>query len=90
MTITPLNCIASCRTGTLRNTTVAEITAALGFVPNILDDPFKVENSWGARVDGEIIAIWDYKGSHTFGQFSTYGPDDILEKLFGVNYHSDD
>lgn len=71
------------RTGTLKEVTVADISRVLGFEANIEDDPDKVENSWGFTVDGERCAIWDYKGSHTYNSFSTFGPREVFEQLFG-------
>ena len=58
--------------------TVEEITKILGFAPNVKDDPFKVKNSWGFKVDGVQCGIWDYKGS----RWSFFGPREIAEKLF--------
>lgn len=71
------------RTGSLVGVTAAQISQVLGFGPNIKDDPYKVVNSWCALVDGNLIAIWDYKGSHEYGVFSTYGNPEILDQLFG-------
>jgi len=78
--------IGSHRTGSLYDINVSTINRILGFEPNQDDDPDKVVNSWGFIVDGEKCAVWDYKGSHEFGQFSTYGPNEVFEKLFGTNY----
>ena len=47
--------------------------------PNMDDDESKVKHSWGYRVDGEPIAIWDYYGH----EWSYYGNADTLRKLFG-------
>ena len=77
------------RTGTIRNTTATRISEILGFEPNREDDPDKVVNSWQARVGDKIIAVWDYKGSHRHGQFSTYGDSKILSELFGESYKKD-
>ena len=78
--------IGSHRTGSLLDINVATISEVLGFEPNYDDDPDKVVNSWAFTVDDEKCAIWDYKGSHEHGTFSTYGPSEIFEKLFGTNY----
>lgn len=86
MTIVPNSNIGGHRTGTLYDINVETINKILGFEPNIEDDPDKVVNSWGFEVDGERCAIWDYKGSHLHGQFSTYGSHDVFDKLFGTNY----
>ena len=80
--------------GELRDITAAEITELLGFKPNIKDDPYKVVNSWAFKVrpigsdkQPVLIAIWDYKGSHRAGIFSTYGPHELLESMFFGHYH---
>ena len=79
--------------GELRDITAAEITELLGFKPNIKDDPYKVVNSWAFKVrpigsdkQPVLIAIWDYKGSHRAGIFSTYGPHDLLGEMFFGHY----
>lgn len=74
------------KTGTLQSMTVDRINEILGFKPNVDDDPYKVKYSWQFLVDGELCAVWDWKGSAGFGQFSTYGPSDRLEQLFGAKY----
>jgi hypothetical protein len=84
MIIEPSDIAGSHRTGTLKNVTVADISRVLGFEANIEDDPYKVVNSWGFTVDGERCAIWDYKGSHTYNSFSTFGPRAVFEQLFGM------
>jgi len=71
------------RTGTLRGVSVEEINNILGFKPNVKDDPSKVVNSWGFLADGVPCGIWDYKGSHKAGQFSTDGPAAVFKSLFG-------
>ena len=86
MNIQPVDQLGSHRTGSLRGITVAEIREVLGFAPNCDDDPSKVVNSWGFTVDGEHCGIWDYKGSHRIGEFSTFGPHEVLSKLFGARY----
>lgn len=70
------------RTGGLHNITAEGITARLGFPPNQDDDPAKVVNSWGFTVDGVRCAVWDYRGSHLDGRFSTWGPREALAKVF--------
>lgn len=74
------------RTGTIRGLTKYRISEILGFIPNVKDDPDKVVNSWGFKVDGVPCAIWDYKGSHHFDRFSTWGAHDVFKQLFGDNY----
>jgi hypothetical protein len=77
---------SSHRTGTLYDINVETINRILGFEANSDDDPDKVVNSWRFMADEEQCAIWDYKGSHEYGQFSTFGPNEVFEKLFGTNY----
>lgn len=86
MNIVPNPNAVGYKTGQLNNITVDEIVSVLGFSSNVNDDPTKVVNSWGATVDDVEIAIWDYKGSHQFGQFSTYGPHETFLSLFGSSY----
>lgn len=88
MKITSVNKSGAYRTGTLRKTNVDEINAILGFEPNVEDDPYKVKHSWGFKADGKQCGIWDYKGSNSWGTFSTYGPDEVFRKLFGDKYIS--
>lgn len=87
--IVPVENAGSHRTGTLRVVSKESITKALGFEPNVDDDPDKVTASWSFTVDGERCAVWDYKGSFEFGQASTYGPHDALRKVFGPHYVGD-
>jgi hypothetical protein len=86
MHITPINTAGASKTGTLYDINVTTITQILGFGPNIDDDPAKVVNSWGFEIDGQKFGIWDYKGSHQLGQFSTYGNPKVLSKLFPAHY----
>lgn len=74
------------RTGTLVELKVSEVSFLFGFEPNRADDPIKVKFSWGARVGDEVVAVWDYKGSHVSGVFSTYGPSWALREIFGENF----
>ena len=86
MNIKPIDTAGASKTGTLYDINVATITEVLGFGPNIEDDPHKVVNSWGFEIDGQKFGIWDYKGSHHAGQFSTYGNGKVLAKLFPAHY----
>ena len=87
LTIVPKsNICGSHRTGTLYDINVATINEILGFAPNVQDDPDKVVNSWGFMINNQKFAIWDYKGSHKYGQFSTYGDPKVLAELFGTNF----
>ena len=79
MKIVPVNSPGDHRScGVSSDYTVEEITKILGFPPNVKDDPFKVKNSWGFKVDGVQCGIWVYKGS----RWSFFGPREIAEKLF--------
>lgn len=95
LTVKPHSVGGSHRTGTLQNITVEKINKILGFESNVKDDPYKVKNSWGFKVMADILGvevtvatcgIWDYKGSHEYGTFSTYGPVGVFKKLFGKKY----
>lgn len=71
------------RTGSINGLTAAKISKLLGFKPNMKDDPSKVVNSWQFRVDGKLCAVWDYRGSQKWNEFSTYGDHASLQKVFG-------
>jgi hypothetical protein len=86
MVITPISTSGQSRTGALYDISVTAIAEVLGFPPNVIDDPDKVVNSWGFEIDGQKFGIWDYKGSHLMGQFSTYGNSKVLAKLFPAHY----
>ena len=86
MIINPINVGGEFKTGALYDINVDTITEVLGFAPNVADDPHKVVNSWGFEIDGHKFGIWDYKGSHHAGQFSTYGDAGVLSKLFPAHY----
>lgn len=84
--IVPINQPGDNRTGGITGLTVELITAVLGFPPNVQDDPEKVKYSWGFTADGVRCGIWNYKGSDQYGEWSTFGPKNILVKLFGGQY----
>jgi hypothetical protein len=86
MNIIPYDMPGDSRTGTLDDITIDAIVEVLGFEHNVQDDPDKVVNSWGFKVDGVQCAIWDYKGSHLHGSFSTFGPHEIFQQLFPAHY----
>ena len=65
--------IASHKQGSI-HATKEQIVKVLGFKPNVDDDPSKVVNSWGFTIDGEDAAIWDWKGSEYFNEFSYFNP----------------
>ncbi len=85
-TIVPVAIAGDCRTGSLSETSIREITSILGFTPNVKDGDAKVKASWGFMVDGVRCGIWDYKGSYRDGYFSTFGPHHLLVHLFGAKY----
>jgi hypothetical protein len=80
--ITPVELMGTHRTGTLENISKRIIIDVLGFEPNSEDDPDKVVSSWTFEVDGKPAAIWDYKGSHLRGVYSTYDPHKVLGEVF--------
>ena len=81
--IKPINYFISTHaTGRLENINKTKIMQVLGFEPNVEDDPDKVVSSWVFEVDGKPAAIWDYKGSHLRGQYSTYDPHGVLGEVF--------
>lgn len=84
--IKPAFLSSSYRTGTLVNINKTIITQLLGFEPNKDDDPDKVVSSWTFEVDGKPAAIWDYKGSHRVGQYSTYDPHGVLGEVFDSKF----
>ena len=86
ITIKPVNTAnGTYRTGGLVNLTKSQIINVLGFKPNVDDDPDKVVNSWAFTIDGDLCAIWDYKGSHLFNRWSCYDPTGALPALFDVS-----
>jgi len=92
MKITPnANAVnGSHRTGTLQGMTAEKISKILGFSPNVNDDEEKVVHCWAGYVNGDKnrpIAIWDYKGSHLYGQYSTYGDRKALRELFDLGLY---
>jgi hypothetical protein len=84
--IKPVSKAGDCRTGSLSKITKKEIVKILGFEPNVKDDEFKVKYSWGFTVNGRRCGVWDYKGSHKDGLWSTYGPAQELAAVFGNRF----
>jgi len=81
---TPYNKLRSGgRQGGIKHTvTASEITAALGFAPNMQpssDGKVRLEWQWKAP-NGQICSVWDYKGA----RWSFYGPKAEMETLFGA------
>ena len=90
MKFTPSTVFGSSRQGVIRDITEQEIEEIFGFPPNVDDDPHKVVHSWAVDVDDTYtIHVWDYKGSHMFGEFSVCGDPSILEMIFGDRYQCD-
>jgi hypothetical protein len=85
-TIIPVAKAGDYRTGGLRNLRPGGIVRVLGFAPNVEDDTEKVSHSWGFTVDGERCGIWSYKGSERAERWSTYGPRNHFEALFGAEH----
>lgn len=88
MIIEPIRKVGSSRTGTLHVLTYTNIKTILGFEANVteLDDPYKVDASWGFAIDGSVCGIWSYRGSGARGTWSTYGDQDKLKAVFGEFY----
>lgn len=86
--IVPVSYMDSHKTGRIVGLTKAEIDRILGFKPNVDDDASKVKHSWGFSVDNNKCAVWDWKGSHKFKEWSAYGPDAVLREVFGSSYQS--
>lgn len=47
----------------------------------------KVTIEWRFQADGVDCAIWDYKGSAKYDQYSAYMPATIGQALFGAAYN---
>jgi hypothetical protein len=86
MNIEPCPTPGDSKTGNLYGISREKIISILGFKPNVKDDPYKVKNSWGFIADGVRCGIWDYKGSHEYNEWSTYGSPEVFVKLFGTHY----
>lgn len=87
MMIRPYNKrVMSFRTGSIQNVTEKDITTKLGIKPirySKNEGDGKVTRQWVFTVDNEKFAIWDYKGSAKFNQFSFWGQRDVMGKIFG-------
>jgi hypothetical protein len=70
------------REGRVEETTVEEINSRLGFTSNGWMDE-KVEYAWKFTANGFDCAIWSYRSSHLWNQFSFFGPAEIFTKIFG-------
>ena len=88
MNIEPEYKVGSCRTALVHGLNYMQMREKIGFDPNVthLDDPMKVDASWGMKVDGRFCAIWSYKGSGTHSVWSAYGDHEKLAELFGPHF----
>lgn len=82
----PVDVAGDSRTGSLSGLNVNDLERLIGFKANVKDDPSKVKYSWGFKVNGKRCAVWDYYGGWKRGEWSTFGPADVLTKLFGSAY----
>ncbi len=80
-------CISSHKTGSLRAVTTSHIEAVLGVVCRRDDASGKVETFFEFRIArGQRIcecALWDWKGSAQWFEFSTFGDQRVFKELFG-------
>ena len=80
------------RTGTLKGLTLSEIQAML---PDIQPDTRpsadrKVTIMWRFTANTKPCGIWNYRQSYEVrGELSTFGPDGVLDTLFGKAYAPD-
>lgn len=79
--IKPKTNVASYKTGTLTGKNKFDIERALGFPPNVDDDPDKVRYSWAFTINGRECAIWDWKGSADHDVWSVYDPGLVLATI---------
>lgn len=84
--VVPINEAGSHRTGTLVRVSKKRVDEVLGFKPNVPDDETKVKYSWGFKYRGHKCGIWDYYGSWRNEEFSTFGPKEVFEELFGTEH----
>ena len=80
------------RTGTLKGLTLSEIQETLpGIQPDTRPSADrKVTILWRFSANAKPCGIWNYHRSYEVrGELSTFGPDGILETLFGKAYASD-
>src|SRR5210317_74689 len=92
LNIVPVAKAGAYRTGKIQGLTLGDIQDKLGFAPNVADAAGKVTASWGfvlnptAEGKGAVCGIWDYKGSGRLKQWSTYGPREVFQAIFGDAY----
>lgn len=86
LAITPIPAdehIVSMRTGTLTHINAQQITERLGIDPTRNTIEGQCDHTWRFRVGEHDCSIWDMKGSGRFGMWSTCGPAEIFNALFG-------
>lgn len=74
----------TCRQGTLRGQTPKKITETLGVRDVGCPTRSKTTNEWYFSVGGFHCGIWNYKGSDEIGEFSYFGPREVMIAIFGV------
>ena len=79
--------IGSFRTGIITGMSKDVIDSVVGFKgKKIKSGDGKVTIEWQFIVDGIPCAIWDYKGSAKYTQYSAYMPEVIGRSLFAAAY----
>ena len=84
--ITPAVIDGSYLQHTISGLTALQVSEKIGFPPNQKDDPAKVVHSWGFKANGSACAVWDWKGSQHFNQFSAFGSRETLCAVFGAEH----
>jgi hypothetical protein len=80
--------ISSFRTGIITGMSKNVIDSVVGFKgKKVKSGDSKVTIEWRFDVDGIPCAIWDYKGSAKYEQYSAYMPATIGQALFGAAYN---
>jgi hypothetical protein len=79
--------ISSFRTGIITGMSKNVIDSVVGFKgKKIKSGDGKVTIEWQFQADGVDCAIWDYKGSAKYAQYSAYMPASIGRALFAAAY----
>ena len=82
---------SSFRTGIITGMSKNVINSVVGFKgEKIKSGDGKVTVEWRFHVDGVPCAIWDYKGSAKYDQYSAYMPAYIGSALFEAAYNPED
>ena len=80
--------ISSFRTGTITGMSKNVIDSVLLIEgTKVKSEDGKVTVEWQFQADGVDCAIWDYKGSAKYDQYSAYMPEAIGQALFGAAYN---